>query len=173
VNAQTAVFVREVLASSSAAALRDDLLDAFFDFELAIARWLSWLGDKDSNSPFGQRLQKLADHPDLRAKAGPKQTRNIRALPKSCEDLVKLRNLAVHSRLDFGHKDGEDCILFETITLALKENNEVVPIEIQKIASCAQDLRSVAKNLVYWLAQAKNTNPSSPPQPSPGAGGDP
>lgn len=138
----------------SVAELRDNFLDAFFSFELAIARWLSWLGEGDEKTPFGQRLQNFADHPKLRSKAGPKQTKAIQALPSASGDLLKLRNLVAHSRLQLGQIGGQDRI-FETVALALAGENAVIPIEPSALLHSAQELKSQASKLEGWLKQAR------------------
>ena len=135
--------------------LRDELFDGFFDFELAIARWLDWLGEMDNNAPFGQRLRKLADHPQLRSKAGPKQTKQIKALPVECSEPLKIRNLVAHSRICSGQRDGSDCIFFETVSLALCGQGAVIPIEQAAVKNAADEFRSLAKKLEGWLKQVQ------------------
>jgi hypothetical protein len=157
VNAPTIDFVVATSPPLSVAEVRNEFLQAFFDFEVAIARWLKWLGEDEARTTFGQRLQKLADHQNLRSKAGPKQTKAIKELPEACSDLLRLRNLIAHSRILPGKKDGVDCILFETVSLALAGESAVIPIDFGQVEHSSQELIRRAKLLEGWLKQAQKS----------------
>jgi hypothetical protein len=148
--------------SVSYEAARSRLLDAFFELDLAVAKWLRHLGDKDAAKPLGQRLDQLARHCQLASKASTKQRKQILALDDAFTDTLALRNAVVHSRHQTGTKGDEPCIFLRTVEGALSSERTYFVVTLEEIDRAASHARCVAGRLTNYLKQA-----SSPPRPSP------
>ena len=148
--------------SSDFEQLRGELLNAFFTFEVAVARWLRHLGDKDSNGSLGQRLGRLAVHPRLEGIATRKQLEKLKDLERSCATIVEIRNAAVHSSHETGNKGGVPCVHLRTIEHELNGGSDYTVYSFDEVRKAAQEARRLAGQLNTFLNQA-----SSPPPPSP------
>lgn len=168
-------FVADRLADYKAA--RSDLLDAFFELELQVGRWLRLLGRQDMKCPLGNRLQALAETPTLQEFASKKQAKYVRNLPNTSSECLRIRNAVVHSRAKVGLLDGEERIFLETLPLVIFEEGALIPISMAEIEQATKNVRNIANNLRHYLTQLRTEHqpnpPSSPPLPSPGAAAGP
>jgi hypothetical protein len=139
---------------------RDQLLAAFVKLEVAVARWLAHLEIKTSPMLLGQRIDQLANHSDLAAKAKPKQVKRIRALGSDCSALLNIRNACVHSAYALHDVDGEWHIFFRAVEHVVRDEPIYLVKSLRDVASAAKDANRKATWLSLWLTQA-----SSPPQP--------
>ena len=131
-----------------------DFLDAFFALELQVGLWLALLGRTDAGTPFGQRIQALADHPDLQKRASAKQLKRIRDLTQECKPLIRLRNNLVHSRAVGWSTEENATVLLSTLPLAVVERDAVLPIELAVISSARSQAKRLAGFLALWLSQS-------------------
>lgn len=141
---------------------RSRLLDAFFELEVTVAKWLRHLGEKDSSAPLGQRLNQLANHPHLEAAATPKQVRQIRKLAGDCAGPLHVRNAAVHSRRDSGARGGEVCFFLATLDNALGDERSYVVITLNELEDTVREVRRLAGQLALYLNQASSPRPPLP-----------
>ena len=147
---------------------RSRLLDAFFELEVTTAGWLRHLDEKASPRPLGQRLEQLAAHPQLEARATRKQIRQIQRLVTQCAGPLRIRNAIVHSRRDTGTRGGEACFFLATLETALDDERSYVVVTLSEIEDTVREVRRLAGQLSLYLSQA-----SSPRPPSPDAAGGP
>lgn len=147
---------------------RSRLLDAFFELEVIIAKWLCHLGEKTASRPLGQRLDQLVTHPQLDSKATPKQVRQIRRLADDCVRPLQIRNAVVHSRRDSGTRGGETCFFLATLDNALGDERSYVVVTLTEMDDTVREVRRLVGQLSLYLNQA-----SSPPRPLPDAAGGP
>lgn len=147
---------------------RSRLLDAFFELEVAVTRWLRHLGAKEPLGPFGQRVEQLANHGQLAAKATQRQARHLQSLPAKLARILAIRNAAVHSRWVYGVKEDEPSVIFDGIENVLGGGLTYTVVTLCEIEEAARQARSLAGHLENYLSQA-----SLPRPPSPGAATDP
>jgi hypothetical protein len=137
----------------SYASVRSDLLDAFFDLEFQVARWLKLLGYEDVRSPFGNRLQSLIDHEKLQSSVSKKQYGHIRKLARECGELIRIRNAVVHSKASYGYISGEPAVFLQTLSLSLFEEGALLPMTYAQIKLAEKDARKIAGQLCLWYSQ--------------------
>jgi hypothetical protein len=147
---------------------RSQLLDACFELEVAVSRWLRCLGEKDNARPLGQRLEQLATHRELGEMATAKQAKHIQSLPTICERLLSIRNASVHSRREFGFRGSEPCAFLSTLENAVGQGSNFFVVKLAEMDVQAKVALTNARQIANYLTQA-----SSPPPPSPGAAGGP
>ena len=147
---------------------RGRLLREFFELDVAVTKWLRFLGEKDSTKPLGQKLEQLANHALLSKKAKRNQIKQIEALEDDCDVPLKIRNATVHSSFEAGTRGGESCALLKMTGHAVDESHERFVVTFAEMDQAAKDAKRLAGRLVNYLTQA-----SSPPPPSPGATADP
>lgn len=147
------------------------LLDAFFELELAVAKWLRHLGEDDTAKPLGQRLKQLVSHPQLADMATLKQRKRILALESASAESLKLRNAVVHSRRErheIGMMGDRPCVFLTTINCALSGDHHYFVATFEELEGAALNASRLAGELANYLTQA-----SSPPRPSPAAAAGP
>jgi len=147
---------------------RGRLLREFFELDVAVTKWLRFLGEKDSAKPLGQKLEQLANHALLSKKAGRNQIKQIKELESDCDVPLKIRNAAVHSTFEAGTRGGEACALLKMTGHAVDESHERFVVTFAEMDQAAKDAKRLAGRLMNYLSQA-----SSPPRPSPVAAAGP
>ena len=159
-NAPISADVFDVAHEGGAGRARLELLDAFFELELAVSKWLALLGHSELASPLGQRLNLLSDHPKLETAAKNGQRKVIRDLPANCRDALRIRNAVVHSRCLHGALGNEQVIFFETIKLALACEGALIPVRIMEIDEASKTARKLASQLMNFISQNEKASTS-------------
>ena len=133
---------------------RGRLLREFFELEVAVTKWLRFLGERDSTKPFGQKLEQLANHELLPKKAKRNQIKKIKALGSDCDVPLKIRNAAVHSSFESGTRGGESCALLRTIAHALDNTQDRFVVTFAELDQAAKEAKRLAGQLTNYLNQA-------------------
>lgn len=142
---------------------RSRYLDIFSEAELRLSLLYLKHGLKNTEKSVGQKIGELTS-----LRPNPKLSKMcVIKIQNVCSDLshqVKIRNGIVHSNMTFGKRKDEDVAFFQKISDAANSNPIYLIMSFDDFKSAIDALESTTNALNEILNQ-----PSSPPQPKPGA----
>jgi hypothetical protein len=155
-----AVYKRQ---SDDFARQRSRYVDIFSEAELRLSQLYLMQGLKHIEKSVGQKIGELST---LKPNTSLSKAR-VKLIQSACTDLsyhVKMRNGLVHSTMSVGIKSSQDVAFFQKINDAAASNPLYFVMSFDDFTAAIEAIVKLTNRLSTLLNQ-----PSSPPQPKPGA----
>lgn len=133
--------------------LKLQLLDAFYQLDVALEEWIHDGGGKAGGASTGCRLKELTAISFADKIATKAQIARFAKLSEELDFAIRLRNLLVHCKVSFGNVEGNPSIFLCPVSHSMRANGYFAVTDPTKIENAINKVTSSARTLDAWRGQ--------------------